>query len=130
LVFKLKPVSTTPAPEEDTTLPDPPPPEPQQPEASAGGDEQGEATNATPADGTSKCLTPTGNCLDRRLRGLNAFRLAGAPQPSTEEATGTSRNPGDLLVSGSGYKNIITKDLMNDPLLMILNMRYFQKISK
>jgi hypothetical protein len=71
-----------------------------------------------------------GNCLDRRLRGLNAFRLASAPQPSTEEATGTSRNPGDLLVSGSGYKNIITKDLMDDPLLTIENMRYFQKISK
>jgi hypothetical protein len=44
--------------EEDMTLPDPPPPEPQQLKASAGGDEQVEATNATPADGTSKCLTP------------------------------------------------------------------------
>jgi hypothetical protein len=62
LGFKPKPVSATPAPEppapeEDTTLPDSPSPEPQQPEASAGGEEQVEATNATPADGTSKCLT-------------------------------------------------------------------------
>jgi hypothetical protein len=41
-------------------LPDPPPPEPQQLEASTGGDEQVEATNAAPADDTSKCLTPCG----------------------------------------------------------------------
>jgi hypothetical protein len=68
--FKPKPVAATPAPgppppkepapEEDTTLPDPIPPEPQQPEASAGGEEQVEATDATPADGTSKCLTSHG----------------------------------------------------------------------
>jgi hypothetical protein len=62
LGFKPKPVSATPAleppaPEEDTTLPDSPPPEPQQPEADVGGEEQVEATDATPADGTSKCLT-------------------------------------------------------------------------
>jgi hypothetical protein len=49
--FKPGPVSGT--PEEDTTLPDSPPPEPQQLEASAGGEEQVEATNAAPADGTS-----------------------------------------------------------------------------
>jgi hypothetical protein len=42
------------------TLPDPPLPEPQQLEASAGGDEQVEATNATPADGTGRCLIPCG----------------------------------------------------------------------
>jgi hypothetical protein len=33
-------------------------------------------------------------------------------------------------VSGRGYKNIITKDLLDDPLVTIDNMRYFQKISK
>jgi hypothetical protein len=33
-------------------------------------------------------------------------------------------------VSGRGYKDIITKDLLDDPLLTIDNMRYFQKISK
>jgi hypothetical protein len=63
--FKPKPVSATPtsepsAPEEDTTLPDPPLPKPQLPEASAGGEEQVETTDATPADGTSKCLTSHG----------------------------------------------------------------------
>jgi hypothetical protein len=62
LGFKPKPVLATPAPEppapeEDTTLPDPSPPEPQQPEANAGGEEQVEATDATPADGTSKRMT-------------------------------------------------------------------------
>jgi hypothetical protein len=65
LGFKLEPLSATPAPEppapkKDTTLPDPPSPEPQQPEASTGGDEQVEATDATPADVTSKCLTSHG----------------------------------------------------------------------
>jgi hypothetical protein len=58
------------------------------------------------------------------------FRLVGAPQPSTEEAAGISKNPEDLLVSKSGYNNIITKDLVDDPLLTVDNMRYFQKISK
>jgi hypothetical protein len=53
-----------PAPEEPapkvTTLPDPTPPEPQQPEAEAGGEEQVEATDAAPEDGTSKCLIAHG----------------------------------------------------------------------
>jgi hypothetical protein len=70
------------------------------------------------------------NCLDHKLHVLNAYQLAGAPQPSAEEAAGTSRNPEDLLVSGSGYQNIITTDLVDDPLLTVDNMRYFQKISK
>jgi hypothetical protein len=33
-------------------------------------------------------------------------------------------------MSGRGYKNIITKDLLDDPLLTVDNIRYFQKISK
>jgi hypothetical protein len=73
-----EPISATPAPElpvgqpeaesarllppgnEDATLPDLPPPEPQQIESSAGGGEQVKATDATPAEGTGKCLTPCG----------------------------------------------------------------------
>jgi hypothetical protein len=60
--YKPKPAAATPAPEEpgpeeDTTLPDPSPPEPEQPEASADGEEQVEATDATLTDGTSKSLT-------------------------------------------------------------------------
>jgi hypothetical protein len=75
---ELEPISATPAPEppveqpkvesaqllppgnEDATLPDPPPPEPQQIESSAGDGEQDEATDAAPAEGTGKCLTPCG----------------------------------------------------------------------
>jgi hypothetical protein len=52
-----EPTPKKPAPEADTTLPDLPPPEPQQAEARAGGEEQVEAPNAAPADGTGKCLT-------------------------------------------------------------------------
>jgi hypothetical protein len=73
-----EPISATPAPEppvgqpeaesaqllqpgnEDVMLPDPPSPEPQQIESSAGGGEQVEATDAAPADGKGKCLTPCG----------------------------------------------------------------------
>jgi hypothetical protein len=55
-----EPAPEEPAPEEDTTLPDLPPPEPQQAKARAGGEEQVEATEAAPADGTSKCLTAHG----------------------------------------------------------------------
>jgi hypothetical protein len=73
--FKPKPVSATPgpeplalegpmpkgpAPEMDTTLPDLPPPKPQQAEARAGGEEQVEAPEVAPTDGTGKCLTTHG----------------------------------------------------------------------
>jgi hypothetical protein len=61
---------------------------------------------------------------------LNAFQLAGAPQPSTEEAAGTSGNSGTLLMPGRGFENIVTNDLLDDPLPSIDNMRCFQKISK
>jgi hypothetical protein len=33
-------------------------------------------------------------------------------------------------VFGSGYQNIITTDLVDDPILMDNNIRYFKKISK
>jgi hypothetical protein len=55
-----EPALEEPTPEKDTTLPDPTPPEPQQPKAEAGGEEQVEATDATPADDTSKRLTSHG----------------------------------------------------------------------
>jgi hypothetical protein len=58
------PAPEEPAPEEPApkvpTLPDPTPPEPQQPKARAGGEEQAEAIDAAPVDGTSKCLTAHG----------------------------------------------------------------------
>jgi hypothetical protein len=43
---------------EDATLPDQPPPGPQQIKSKAGGGEQVEATDAAPAEGIGKCLTP------------------------------------------------------------------------
>jgi hypothetical protein len=49
-----------PAPEADATLPDLPPPELQQGEAGAGGEEQVEAPDAAPTDGTGKHLTAHG----------------------------------------------------------------------
>jgi hypothetical protein len=55
-----EPTPKEPAPEADTTLPGLPPPKPQQAEARAGGEEQVEATEAAPADGTGKCLTAHG----------------------------------------------------------------------
>jgi hypothetical protein len=55
-----EPAPKEPAPEADTTLPDLPLPEPQQAEARAGGEEQVEAPDATPADSTGKCLTTHG----------------------------------------------------------------------
>jgi hypothetical protein len=33
-------------------------------------------------------------------------------------------------MSRRGFKNIITNDFLDDPLLSVDNMRYFQKISK
>jgi hypothetical protein len=55
-----EPTPKEPTPEADTTLPDLPPPEPQQAETGAGGEEQVEALDAAPADGTAKCLTAHG----------------------------------------------------------------------
>jgi hypothetical protein len=72
---KSKPTTAAPAPEPPaseeptpkelatevgTMLPDLPPPEPKQAEARAGGEEQVEAPEAAPADGTGKCLTGHG----------------------------------------------------------------------
>jgi hypothetical protein len=51
---------TEPVPEADVMLPDLQPPKPQQAEAGAGGEEQVEAPDAAPADGSGKCLTAHG----------------------------------------------------------------------
>jgi hypothetical protein len=55
-----EPTPQEPAPEADTTLPDLPPPEPQRAKARVGGEEQVEAPDTAPADGTCKCLTTLG----------------------------------------------------------------------
>jgi hypothetical protein len=55
-----EPTSKGPTPEAYVMQPDLPPPEPQQVEAGAGGEEQVEAPDADPADGSGKCLTAHG----------------------------------------------------------------------
>jgi hypothetical protein len=61
---------------------------------------------------------------------LIASCLAGAKQPSPEEATGTSGSPSELLKAGPGYQNVITTDLVDDPLLTAGNIKTFKKAYK
>jgi hypothetical protein len=58
---------------------------------------------------------------------LKIFVFAGAQQPLPEEAAGTSRRPGELLLTGSGYRDVITTDLVDDPLLTDNNIENFKK---
>jgi hypothetical protein len=125
-----EPAPEEPAPEEGTTLPDLSSPEPQQPEANAVVKNKLRPLMPLLQMAQVNVWPPLANCLDHKHHVLNVSWLAGTPQPPTDEATGTSRNPEDLLVPGSGYQNIITTDLVDDPLLIVSNMRYFQKISK
>jgi hypothetical protein len=58
---------------------------------------------------------------------LKTPEFADAQQPPPEEATGTSRSPGELLMTGSGYQNVITTDLVDDPMLTDSNIENFKK---
>jgi hypothetical protein len=58
---------------------------------------------------------------------LKTFVFAGAQQPLPEEATGTLRGPSELLLTGSGYRGVITTDLVDDPLLTDTNIENFKK---
>jgi hypothetical protein len=60
LAAQEEPMPQEAAPEADATLPYLPPPEPQQAKAGAGGEEQVEAPDAAPANGTGKHLTAHG----------------------------------------------------------------------
>jgi hypothetical protein len=54
-----------------------------------------------------------------------------APEATpSEEAIGTSRSPGDLLMAGRSYQNIITTDLVDDPMLTDDNIKTFKKAYK
>jgi hypothetical protein len=53
--------------------------------------------------------------------------LAGAQRSPPEEATGTLRRPVELLLTGSGYRDVITTDLVDDPLLTDNNIENFKK---
>jgi hypothetical protein len=119
-----------PAHEADATLPDLPPPALQQGEARAGGEEQVEAPDAAPADSIGKRLTAHGRLPGPRRCVLKTSGLAGAQQPPPEEATGTSRSPGEILKAGPGYKNVINTDLVDDPMLTAGNIRTFKTAYK
>jgi hypothetical protein len=58
---------------------------------------------------------------------LKTFVFAGAQQPPPKEAAGTSRRPGELLLTGSGYRDVITTDLVDDLLLTDNNKENFKK---
>jgi hypothetical protein len=53
--------------------------------------------------------------------------FAGAQQSPPEEAAGTSRRPVELLLTGSGYRDVIAADLADDPLLTDNNIESFKK---
>jgi hypothetical protein len=53
--------------------------------------------------------------------------LAGAQRSPPEEATGTSRTPVELFLTGSGYRDVITADLVDDPFLTDNNIENFKK---
>jgi hypothetical protein len=61
---------------------------------------------------------------------LIASCLAGAQQPPLEEAAGTSGSTGELLKAGPGYQNVITTDLVDDPMLTAGNIKTFKKAFK
>jgi hypothetical protein len=58
---------------------------------------------------------------------LRVFVIAGAQQPPSEEAAGTSRRPVELLPTGSGYRDAVATDLADDPLLADDNKENFKK---
>jgi hypothetical protein len=72
---------------------------------------------------------PPAGYLGPRHYVLNASWLAGAQQSPSEEAAGTS-NPGELLMAGPGYQNVITTDLVDDPMLTANNIKTFKKAYK
>jgi hypothetical protein len=116
-----------PAPQADVMLPDLPPPELQQGEAETGGEEQVEAPDAAPADGAGKHLSVPGWLSRSACYMLKTFVFAGAQLPPTEEAVGTSGRPSELLMTGSGYQDVIAIDLVDDPLLTDNNIENFKK---
>jgi hypothetical protein len=125
-----EPVPTELAPEVDATLPDLPPPELRRDEAEAGGGEQVEVPDAAPTDGIGKRLSARG-WLPRSGRDiLTTFVLAGVRQPPPEDIAGSSRNPRETLKAGPGCKNVITTDLVDDPLLTAENLKTFKSTFK
>jgi hypothetical protein len=59
---------------------------------------------------------------------LKIFVIAGAQQSPSEEAVGTSRRPVELLLAGSGYRDVVAADLAGDPLLTDDNIENLKKV--
>jgi hypothetical protein len=59
---------------------------------------------------------------------LTTFVFAGAQQPPPEEAAGTTGGPREILKAGSGYKNVINTDLVDDPMLTAENIKTFKEL--
>jgi hypothetical protein len=59
---------------------------------------------------------------------LRIFVIAGAQQPTIEEAMGTSRRPVELLLAGSGCRDAVTADLAGDLLLTDGNIENLKKV--
>jgi hypothetical protein len=58
---------------------------------------------------------------------LRILVIAGAQQPTTEEAVGSSRRPVELLLAGLGCRDAITADLAGDLLLTDGNIENLKK---
>jgi hypothetical protein len=58
---------------------------------------------------------------------LKTFVIANTHQTPPEETAGTSRRPGEQLVIGSGCRDVIATDLVDDPLLTDNNIENFKK---
>jgi hypothetical protein len=56
--------------------------------------------------------------------------LAGVQPPPSEDAAGPSESPREVLRTGPGYQNIITTDLVDDPLLTAENLKTFKSTFK
>jgi hypothetical protein len=59
---------------------------------------------------------------------LRIFVIAGAQQPTTEEAVGTSRRPVELLLAGSGCQDAAAVDLAGDLLLTDGNIDNLKRV--
>jgi hypothetical protein len=52
------------------------------------------------------------------------------PRTAAGDIAGSSGNPREILRAGPGYKNVITTDLVDDPLLTAENLRTFKSTFK
>jgi hypothetical protein len=109
--FKAKPASATPDPE---------------PPAAEGLTPKGPA----PETGTTLPDLPPPEPQQAEARAGGEEQVEAPAAAPSEEAAETSRSPGDLLMVRRGYQNIITIDLVDDPMLTDNNIKTFKKAYK